>query len=119
MPITPSNLAYKKTDPVVYVIQESQRNMTSALDFGSLEALLEERDEATMLNIPRLVEKIKHGLRYFTKDDYLLLIGSPVSIGIACAVAAEMTGGVFQVLKWDGQEKRYWQARVNLNQSDR
>lgn len=106
--------------PVVYVIQEdSSRNMTSALNYGSLELVLEEGDEATMLNIPRIVAKIKYALRNFKKGDYLILIGSPVSIGIACAIAAEMTGGEFNVLKWDGQERRYWEARINLNQSER
>ncbi len=49
--------------PVVYVIQEdSGKNMTSALDHGSVECLLQQREEATMLNIPTLVEKLRYGL---------------------------------------------------------
>lgn len=104
----------------VYVVQEDgKKNMTSALEFGSMELVLEEKDEATMLNIPRIVDKIKYGLRNFRKGDYLILIGSPVSIGVACAVASDMTGGEFNVLKWDGQERRYWKASINLHQSDR
>lgn len=103
--------------PTVYVIQEDPRkNFTSALEFGSLECLLEHRQEASMLNIPTIVAAIRHGLRHFTARDYLVLIGSPASIGIACAVAAEMTGGEYHILKWDQQEKRYWSAKVNLHQ---
>jgi hypothetical protein len=106
------------TKPVVYVVQEDgKKNMTSALDYGSIELVLHEKDEATMLNIPRIVDKIKYGLRNFKKGDYLILIGSPVAIGIACAVASEKTGGEFNCLKWDQQERRYWEAKVNLNQS--
>lgn len=103
--------------PTVYVVQEdSSKNMTSALDYGSCEALLQQREEATMLNIPTIVAKLSHGLRNFTSRDYLLLIGSPASIGIAVAIAANMTGGEFNILKWDAQERRYWKARVNLRQ---
>lgn len=102
---------------VVYVVQEdSSKNMTSALDFGSCEALLSQREEATMLNIPSIITKLKFGLAKFTTHDCLLLSGNPVSIGIACAIVAELTGGEFNVLKWDGQERRYWKARVNLRQ---
>lgn len=113
-------MAIKPSTPTVYVIQEvTGRNMTSALDYGSMECLLEEREEATVLNIPRIVHKIKYGLRNFKKGDYLVLIGNPVSIGVACAIAAEMSGGEFNMLKWDGQERRYWEAKVNLNQIER
>lgn len=106
-------------DPVVYVIQEDPRkNVTSALDYGSVETILEQDDEATMLNIPRIVRKIKYGLRNFKKGDFLILIGNPASIGIACVVAADMTGGEFNILKWDQQERRYWHATVDINQRE-
>lgn len=103
--------------PVVYVVQEdATKNMTSALDYGSCEPLLKEREEATMLNIPTIIEKLKYGLRNFTSRDYVLLIGNPASIGLAVAIAAEMTGGQFNILKWDPQTRRYWRAKVNLRQ---
>lgn len=104
---------------VVYVVQEDpSKNMTSALDFGSVECLLEHREEATLLNVSSIVAKIKYGLRNYRKGDYLLLSGSPISCGIACAVASDETGGTFTLLKWDGQERRYWAAEVNLKQGE-
>lgn len=106
-----------KSDPVVYVVQEdSTKNMTSALKHGSCEALLMQREEATMLNIPTILAKLQYGLRHFTARDFLLLSGSPVSIGLAFAIAAEKTGGQFNILKWDNQERQYWKAKVNLRQ---
>ncbi len=110
---------YRDQAPTVYVIQEdAKKNMTSALNYGSMELLLEEREEANMLNIPRITARIKHGLRNFKPGDYLLLIGSPVSIGIAFAIAADMTDGQFNILKWDQQERMYWKAAVNLKQGE-
>lgn len=108
-----------ESEPVVYVVQEDpSKNMTSALNFGSCEALLQQKEEATMFNIPTITAKLRRGLRDFTVRDFLLLSGSPVSIGIACAIAAEKTGGQYNVLKWDGQERRYWKARINLHQGE-
>lgn len=105
--------------PRVYVVQEDPRkNVVGALQWGSLEAVLEAREEATPLNIPAIITKIKYQLRYFREEDYLVLLGSPVAIGIACAFAAEQCGGRFNVLKWDPQEKRYWPAVIDLKQGE-
>lgn len=106
-----------KPQPVVYVVQEEAgKNMTSALEYGSCEVLLQQREEATMLNIPTIIEKLRFGLAKMTPHDFILINGNPASVGIAFAIAAELTGGSFNILKWDGQERRYWKARVNLKQ---
>lgn len=105
--------------PVVYCIQDDpSKNMTSAMEYGSVESLLQYREEATMLNIPSIVARLKHGLRNFKRGDYLILIGNPASIGIACAIASDMTGGEFNILKWDNQERRYWPGKINLRQAE-
>lgn len=103
--------------PTVYVVQDdSRKNMVGALQFGSVESLLKEREEATMFNIPAITQQIRYGLRHMTPRDYILCIGNPASIGIAFAVAADICGGRFNLLKWDPQERRYWAASVDLNQ---
>ncbi len=105
----------RRTRPVVYIIQEDpKKNTVGVLNYGSAEVLLTAYEEATMLNIRDVVAKIRYGLRHMRPIDYLVCIGNPVSIGVAFAVAAEFTGGRFKVLKWDNQEKRYWEASINL-----
>ena len=102
--------------PTVYVVQDDpSRNMTSAMDFGNLEAVLQPHEEVTMLNSRWVVGVMKYRLRHFQPHDYLILVGNPVAIGIACAIASEITGGTFNVLKWDAQEKRYWPAQIDLS----
>lgn len=112
----PANNGLLSSSPTVYVVQDDpKKNYTSALDFGRVEGVLAAREEATMLNVPQIVTKIRYALRNMTSQDYLVLIGNPISIGIAFAVAAEVTGGMFNVLKWDQQEKRYFVAAINLH----
>lgn len=98
----------------VFVVQEDPRkNMLPALDFGDVEYILEASDQIG-LNPTPWIRRIKTALRNYSSDDYILAIGDPSAIGVACAVAAERTGGVFTVLKWDRQEKRYYPVKVDL-----
>ena len=55
----------------------------------------------------------------FTSDDYLMLSGDPVCIGIACALAAAANNWRFKVLKWDRQEERYYPIEIDLYHSTR
>ena len=101
--------------PVVYVVQEDRRkNFTGCLEFGSVECLLEEDQELTMMNTRKIIDIIRFKLQKMEPGDFIVPTGNPVSIGIAFAVAAEVTGGQFNALKWDGQENRYFSAKIDL-----
>jgi hypothetical protein len=102
------------TTPTVYVIQDDRRrNLLPAQAFGNVVTLLDARDEATFLNLQDTVFKLRRGLAQMRRGDFLVLIGNPISIGLACAIAAELTGEL-NLLKWDNQECRYWQAYIDL-----
>ena len=60
------------------------------------------------------VNRLKHKLRNFTDMDYLLLIGDPLAIGLAVAIASNANRGKARLLKWDRQEKQYYPLNVNL-----
>jgi len=61
-----------------------------------------------------LVYKLRQGLKNFTKNDYLLLTGDPAIIGVACSIVSDITGGKFNLLKWDKQERKYYPIEINL-----
>ena len=61
-----------------------------------------------------LVYKLRQGLKDFTKEDYLLLTGDPAIIGVACSIVSDITGGKFNLLKWDKQERKYYPIEINL-----
>ena len=100
---------------IVFAVQEDTRkNLLPALDFGNIEYILDSRDQITFDAVP-WVRRIATALRGYTEEDYILAIGDPAAIGIACAVAAQRTGGRFKMLKWDRQEQRYYPIAVDIS----
>jgi hypothetical protein len=97
---------------VVYVVQETQNDITSAMDFGTIEVLLPPGQVA--FSPAPSVRRVQRKLCKFTDEDYLLLIGDPAAIGIACAVAASYNHGRFKMLKWSRKENRYYPVSVDL-----
>ena len=67
-----------------------------------------------VLSAGPLTHKLKKELSTFCDDDYLLLIGDPAIIALAGAVVSEMNRGKFKVLKWDRDEKRYYDIEIDL-----
>jgi len=97
----------------VYAIQEANnKNMLSATNFGELEFLLPPQSNL-MFSTEKTLNTIKSGLDEFTEDDYLLLIGDPVSIGIATHYATKKTD-VVKFLKWDNREYTYFPVEVKF-----
>jgi len=98
----------------VYVVQEVVgRNVLSAEKYGKLELLLPEGSQLVLSTGPT-VKRLNRKLKNFCDDDYLLLIGDPSIIGIACAIAASYNRGRFKCLKWDKREYKYYPIEVNL-----
>ena len=97
----------------VYVLQEMGRNVRSAEKFGDLKIVLPDNRQIVLSSGP-LTFKLQHELKDFNDDDYLLLMGDPAIIALAGAVASDVNGGRFKVLKWDRDEKRYYDIEIDL-----
>ena len=105
----------------VYVIQEvagSQAgspkiNIVGALEYGDLNFLLPEFSQMIFSPGP-LIRKLRHGLKHFKENDYLLLTGDPALIGVACSLVSDITNGKYNLLKWDKQERKYYPIEINL-----
>lgn len=103
--------------PVVYVVQDMGLDYTPALKYGSVEALLESRDELNMVNSRAIIRKLRFGLAKMTEHDYLVLVGNPVAMGLAMTIATQVTGGCFKVLKWNNQEHTYIPITINMQEA--
>jgi hypothetical protein len=100
--------------PTVYVVSETTtHNIASALDYGQIETILPPNAQIAFSVVPT-VRRIQRKLEKFSDEDFLLLIGDPSAIGIACAVAASKNNGRFKCLKWDKRERRYIPLEVDL-----
>ena len=58
------------------------------------------------------ISRIKHTLRKFSEEDYLLLIGDPVAIGVAVHFALLLNGNKAKILKWDNREYKYYSMKL-------
>lgn len=97
----------------VYVIQEDKdKNILPARAFGELKLLLPPGN--IVLTSKPAVKKIKKELKSFTDKDFLLLIGDPAAIAITSAIAALKNDGKFKLLKWDRQEKVYFEVSIDV-----
>ena len=108
-------------EPTVYVIQEiagtrdgkPKINVMGASKYGRFKFLLPEMSQMIFSPGP-LIFKLRKGLDNFNKKDYLLLTGDPAIIGVACSIVSDITGGKFNLLKWDKQERKYYPIEINL-----
>ena len=91
----------------------SGRNILSAEKYGELELLLPNNSQIVLSSGPT-VRRLNQKLKNFSDDDYLLLMGDPSAIGIACAIASSNNRGRFKCLKWDKREFRYYPVQINL-----
>ena len=105
----------------VYVIQEipgtqagnPKINIMGASQYGQFKFLLPEFSQIIFSPGP-LVYKLRQGLKEFKKKDFLLLTGDPAIIGVACSIVSDITGGKYNLLKWDKQERKYYPIEINL-----
>ena len=107
--------------PIVYVLQEiagtrfnnPKINITGALEYGELKFLLPELSQLMWSPGP-LIFELRKKLKNYTPEDYLLLVGDPAIICVACSIVSDITNGKFNLLKWDRQEKVYYPLKINL-----
>ena len=104
------------TDKIVYLIQENPYiSVLSANEYGKIVTLFESGTQI-MFSPQPAIRKLKRKLKDFDDGDYLLMMGDPAALGIACCIAAEMNRGKFNILKWDKKQQRYYPVSINLNE---
>jgi len=102
--------------PTVFLVQENPYiNVLSAADYGDIVVLFESGQQI-MFSPQPAIRKLKRKLKDFNDNDFLLMMGDPAAMGIACCIAAEMNRGKFNILKWDKKQQRYYPVSINLNE---
>lgn len=84
---------------------EPKFDLTPAQEFGELVYLLS--PTAAPFRPEPIIEELKEKLADFRPGDHLLLVGNPVLIGFAVAIAADANGGDVSLLQWSGKDQRY------------
>ena len=103
-------------EPKVFVVQEMpNHDIASAMKYGELSVLLSPNTQIAFSTVPT-VRTLKRKLRMFGDEDFLLLTGDPVAIGLACSIAAVYNAGRYKVLKWDRRERLYIPIRIDITE---
>jgi hypothetical protein len=89
---------------------KSKFDFTAAEQFGEIVELLPA--SASPFDLAPVIDTLWRGLKGFRSADYLLLVGSPVIIGCAVAIAAQENGGMVGMLQWSGAKRQYIPARA-------
>lgn len=112
----------------VYVIMNQQRwdkdkkvlvpvfDFTQAEGFGQVEYLLSPTARP-LGNTQSLSDELHRKLASYRSEDYLLLVGSPILIGMAVAIAANYSDGVVSMLQWHGRDGTYTPVTIDLKRS--
>jgi hypothetical protein len=106
----------------VYIVQDQKEvdvntgQLTNKFDFspakeyGDLEYILP--SGASPFNIDPAITKLFDGLVDFSSEDYLLLTGNPVLLGLAVTVACSYTNGNVKLLQWSGAKRKYIPIKI-------
>lgn len=99
---------------MVFVVQETKHNVWVAAKFGPLRAVFPQ-NQRFFVDTESSVQLARQRLATFGPDDFLLLTGDPVAIGIATSIAASHNRGKYKVLVWDRRQETYHPVEINLN----
>ena len=86
-------------------------DVTPAAVYGDIEILTSSK--VTPLTPAPTVQMLKHKLRNFNDDDYILPTGDPTIISMVVLVAAMMNRGRVKMLKWDRQARAYITIQID------
>ena len=102
---------------MVYVLQHPPEsiNIMAAKEYGTLVFCLPEKSQLVYSAAP-FVRKMKKNLRDFEPRDFILCIGDPAIIGLSTYIVGDITHGLFNMLKWDRQERMYYPLTFDFNQ---
>jgi len=101
----------------VFVVQNQHRwdrerqtfipkfDLTPAAEYGELVYLLS--PTAAPFTPDPVLGELRDKLADFNDGDYLLLVGNPMLIGFATAIAASANNGHVNLLQWSGKDRRY------------
>jgi len=87
-------------------------DLSAASAYGDLEVLIKSNNIGIALQ--PLVASLKHSLKDYGDDDYILTVGDPVAIGLVSVIAAQANRGRVTFLRWDRQTRAYIKLKVEI-----
>jgi hypothetical protein len=112
------------TKPRVFFVQKSYRRVGAdweltvdpqpAMAYGDVRYLLDHAD-VDDLSLREVFAKLADGLKDFSKDDYLVLVGNATAMMMAGIIACDLTGGCVQIVQWERTTTKYVEFTLDLD----
>ena len=90
-------------------------DLSAVAPFGEIVEVLDGRI-GPMATAPAMAE-MRHALRNYGDDDFILALGAPAFLVAAGAVAASHNNGRVHVLHWDKLQQKYYPLTFDINHS--
>jgi hypothetical protein len=87
-------------------------DLSPASKLGTPRVLL---DSGSVLHPVPIVQRLRHKLKDFNDDDFLLPVGDPVAICMAAMVAGQMNRGRVKFLRWDRNIDQYFVFQADIS----
>lgn len=81
-------------------------NLSPAGEYGDLVFMLD-TPERPPLDPEASLPTLRAKLADYRPEDYIVLAGDMNLVAYACVIAARVTGGLLNLLRWDPTERRY------------
>lgn len=112
-------------NPRVFFVQKSFRRAgkddweltvdpTPAKAYGDINYLLDHADVDEM-SLREVFAKLVDGLKDFSRDDYLVLVGNATAIAMAGIIACDLTDGCAKILHWERTTTKYVEFTMDLD----
>lgn len=98
----------------VYVTQATPHDLASATQYGELVTILKQSKDQTFAPQP-VFRFLKQGLKDFSNQDYLLLVGDPIAMALAVNAAGQANNGRVKLLKWSKKHECYTPIEIDLH----
>lgn len=102
-----------KFDPVAGQLVPRFQTIDRAKSFGEIEFILGPSDD--LYDQESFLGKMHSSLSGFSDDDFLLLIGNPVFIGVATTIAAYYNEGRVRILQWSQKNEGYYEIALKIH----
>lgn len=87
-------------------------DISPAMKYGDIEILTKHNQDMAVSSMS-MIPVLRQKLSKFNDEDYILPVGDPVTIAAVAAIAADMNGGYFKMLKWHKGQRKYVVIEIN------
>ena len=89
-------------------------DLTPAAEWGEPVVLLQQQQ--SFISSVQTIKNLRHKLKDFSDDDFLVPIGDPALMCVAAMIAGSLNSGRVRMLKWDRKIGKYFPILIDISE---